>query len=370
VHAEPRELPGPRPRDVAVLLVSGGTTGLPKLIPRTHDDYAYNARASAEACELTADDVYLAVLPAAHNFPLACPGILGILGVGGTAVLAPGPSPDQAFPLMARENVTVTAVVPPVADLWSQMWEWEPGDRSALRLLQVGGARLPAALARELGPALGCRVQQVFGMAEGLLNYTRAEDSDDLVAETQGRPLSPDDEVRVVDTDGAPVPDGEVGELLTRGPYTIRGYYRVPDHNATAFTPDGHYRSGDLVRRLPSGHLVVEGRVKEVVNRGGEGVPAGELEEHLAAHPKVRQAAVIPQPDPVLGERVRAVVIPTDADTPPTLPELKEFLLAAGLAAYKAPDTLTIAAELPRTPVGKIDKRTLAATLDARTATP
>ncbi|MGR6999225.1 AMP-binding protein [Yinghuangia aomiensis] len=172
--------------------------------------------------------------------------MLGILGVGGTAVLASGPSPDAAFPLMEREKVTVTAVVPPIADLWSQMWEWEPGDRSALRLIQVGGARLPAALARELGPGLGCRVQQVFGMAEGLLNYTRAEDGDDLVAETQGRPLSPDDEVRIVDGDGADVADGEIGELLTRGLYTIRGYYRVPEHNANAFTPDGYYRGGDL----------------------------------------------------------------------------------------------------------------------------
>ncbi|GAA4961148.1 (2,3-dihydroxybenzoyl)adenylate synthase [Yinghuangia aomiensis] len=361
VDADPAGLPpGPRPDDVALLLVSGGTTGLPKLIPRTHDDYAYNARTSAGVCELTPEDVYLAVLPVAHNFPLACPGILGILGVGGTAVLASGPSPDAAFPLMEREKVTVTAVVPPIADLWSQMWEWEPGDRSALRLIQVGGARLPAALARELGPGLGCRVQQVFGMAEGLLNYTRTEDGDDLVAETQGRPLSPDDEVRIVDGGGADVTDGEIGELLTRGPYTIRGYYRVPEHNANAFTPDGYYRSGDLVRRLPSGHLVVEGRVKEVVNRGGEGVPAGELEEHLAAHPKIRQAAVIPLPDKVLGERVCAVVVPTDPADPPTLPDVKTFLTTAGLAPYKMPDTLRIAPDLPRTPVGKIDKRTLA----------
>lgn len=366
VDADPAGLPpGPRPDDVALLLVSGGTTGLPKLIPRTHDDYAYNARASAEVCELTADDVYLAVLPAAHNFPLACPGILGILGVGGTAVLASGPSPDAVFPLMEREKVTVTAVVPPIADLWSQMWEWEPGDRSALRLVQVGGARLPAALARELGPGLECRVQQVFGMAEGLLNYTRAEDGDELVAESQGRPLCPDDEVRIVDGDGADVADGEVGELLTRGPYTIRGYYRVPEHNADAFTPDGFYRSGDLVRRLPSGHLVVEGRVKEVVNRGGEGVPAGELEEHLAAHPKIRQAAVIPLPDPVLGERVCAVVVPVDPADPPTLPDVKAFLTTAGLAPYKMPDTLRIAPDLPRTAVGKIDKRTLAESVGA-----
>ncbi|WP_436791529.1 (2,3-dihydroxybenzoyl)adenylate synthase [Yinghuangia sp. YIM S10712] len=361
VDAEPRPLPGPDASDVAVLLVSGGTTGLPKLIPRTHDDYAFNARASAEVCELTGDDVYLVTLPAAHNFPLACPGILGILGVGGTAVLASAPSPDVAFPLIEAERVTVTAVVPPIADLWSMAWEWEDGDRSSLRLLQVGGARLNADLARTLGPALDCTVQQVFGMAEGLLNFTRLDDAEDLVAETQGRPLSEDDEVLVVDDEGNPVAPGEVGELLVRGPYTIRGYYRVPEHNATAFTPQGHYRSGDLVRRLPTGHLVVEGRVKEVINRGGEGVPAGELEEHLAAHPAVRQVAVIPLPDQVLGERVCAVVIPATAGAAPTLPDLKAFLTGRGLAAYKSPDVLKIVEELPRTGVGKINKRELSA---------
>ncbi|UGQ10832.1 AMP-binding protein [Yinghuangia sp. ASG 101] len=361
VDAEPRPLAGPDASDVALLLVSGGTTGLPKLIPRTHDDYALNARASAEVCALTGDDVYLVALPAAHNFPLSCPGILGVLGVGGTVVLASAPSPDVVFPLIEAERVTVTAVVPPVADLWSMAWEWEDGDRSSLRLLQVGGARLSADLARTLGPALGCTVQQVFGMAEGLLNFTRLDDSADLVAETQGRPLTDDDEVLVVDDDGNPVAPGEIGELLVRGPYTIRGYYRVPEHNATAFTPQGHYRSGDLVRRLPSGHLVVEGRVKEVINRGGEGVPAGELEEHLAAHPAVRQVAVIPLPDPVLGERVCAVVIPATSGGAPTLPDLKAFLTGRGLAAYKSPDVLKIVDELPRTGVGKINKRELTA---------
>lgn len=360
VDAEPRELVGPEPSDVAVLLVSGGTTGLPKLIPRTHDDYAYNARASARLCELGADDVYLTALPAAHNFPLACPGILGTLGAGGTVVLAPDPSPETVFGLIESERVTVTAVVPPLADLWSMAWEWEPGDRSSLRLIQVGGARLGADLARALGPALDCTVQQVFGMAEGLLNYTRLDDPLDLIAETQGRPLSPDDEVLIVDEDGNPVPDGRIGELLVRGPYTIRGYYRVPEHNAGAFTPQGHYRSGDLVRRLPTGHLVVEGRLKEVVNRGGEGVPAGELEEHLAAHAAVRHVAVIPLPDPVLGERVCAVVVPTNTDHPPTLADLKTFLTTRGLAAYKSPDVLKIVDTLPRTAIGKTDKRTLA----------
>ncbi|MBX6388960.1 MAG: salicylate synthase, partial [Frankia sp.] len=289
--------------DVALMLISGGTTGRPKLIPRTHRDYAYNARASAEVCGLTAVDVYLAALPAAHNFPLACPGILGTLGVGGTVVMAPVPSPDVAFGLIERHRVTVTALVPSLARLWVEATAWERADLSSLRLLQVGGARLEEELARRIPPALGCGLQQVFGMAEGLLNYTRLDDPDELVVTTQGRPLSPADEVRIVDADGAEVADGEVGELLTRGPYTIRGYYRAAAHNATAFTPDGYYRSGDLVRRLPSGHLVVEGRVKDVINRAGESIAVGEIEDQLAGHPAVRPAPAGGRPAAARGGR-------------------------------------------------------------------
>ncbi|WP_054816676.1 (2,3-dihydroxybenzoyl)adenylate synthase [Nocardia arizonensis] len=352
-------LPAIDASDIALMLVSGGTTGLPKLIARTHDDYVYNATESARICELTADDVYLATLPVAHNFPLACPGILGTVAVGGALSFVSDPSPDSAFAAIERHRVSVTAVVPPLAQLWSAAVEWEEADLSSLRLLQVGGAKLAEVNAREIEPALGARLQQVFGMAEGLLNYTRLDDSADLVCATQGRPLSPADEVRVVDADGDDVAPGEEGELLTRGPYTIRGYYRAPEHNARAFTADGYYRSGDLVRRLPSGHLVVSGRIKDVVNRGGENVSCDELEEHLLAHPAIRHAAAVGLPDPALGEKVCAVLV-VDGEMP-SLAAIRTFLAGRGLATYKLPDLLRQADRLPVTAVGKIDKKALRA---------
>jgi mycobactin salicyl-AMP ligase len=357
----PAPLPTVSPAEVAVLLISGGTTGKPKLIPRTHRDYVYNARASAEVCALGPDDVYLACLPVAHNFPLACPGLLGALSVGASVVLAPTPSPDTGFALVARERVTVTALVPPMARMWVDVAEWDSHDRSSLRLLQVGGAKLDEALARRITPALGCAVQQVFGMAEGLLNYTRLGDPADLVASTQGRPLCPDDELRVLASSGAPVPPGEVGELCTRGPYTIRGYYRAPEYNRRAFTDDGFYRTGDLVRQLPSGHLVVVGRVKDVINRGGENVSATTLEEHLMAHPAIAQAAVLGIADEAVGEKVCAVITLADPAGPrPKLKEIRAFLAERGLARFFNPDTLLVRARLPLTGVGKIDKRELA----------
>ncbi|MGH3908037.1 MAG: (2,3-dihydroxybenzoyl)adenylate synthase [Pseudonocardiaceae bacterium] len=360
VRGDPAPLPAVDPADAAVMLISGGTTGKPKLIPRTHDDYAYNARASAQVCGLTAEDVYLACLPISHNFPLACPGLLGTLGMGGTVVMSTAPSPDVAFGLVEREHVTVTALVPPMVRLWVEAAEWDSTDRSSLRLLQVGGAKLDEKLARRVGPELGCGLQQVFGMAEGLLNYTRLDDPDELVMTTQGRPLSPADEIRVVDRDGAEVAAGEVGELWTRGPYTLRGYYRVPEYNATTFTPDGFFKTGDLVRRLVSGHLIVEGRVKDVINRGGENVSAAELEEHLLTHPAIVQAAVLGLPDERVGELVCAVIVTAPAEPLPKLKELKAYLRKRGLAPFKQPDKLVVRDELPVTAVGKIDKRELA----------
>lgn len=349
--------PGPTADQVAFLQLSGGSTGVPKLIPRTHDDYLYSVRASAEICGLTEDSVYLATLPVAHNYPLSSPGVLGALHVGATVVLAPAPSPDVVFPLVERERVTITGVVPPLALLWLDSPARERHDLSSLELLQVGGAKLAAEVADRIGPVLGCRVQQVFGMAEGLVNYTRDDDPPELVRISQGRPISPDDELRIVDQDGDEVPAGEPGHLLTRGPYTIRGYYRADEHNRVAFTEDGFYRTGDLVRLLPSGHLVIEGRVKDQINRGGEKVAAEEVENHLLAHPGVHDAAVVAMPDVHLGERTCAFVIPRD--DPPTPAGLRRFLRERGLAAFKIPDRVELVERFPHTGVGKTSKRDL-----------
>ncbi|MFF5982153.1 (2,3-dihydroxybenzoyl)adenylate synthase [Streptomyces olindensis] len=365
VDADPVPPAVPDPSDVAVLLLSGGTTGKPKLIPRTHDDYAYNVRASAEVCGFDSSTVYLVVLPTAHNFALACPGLLGTLYAGGTVVLSPTPSPEDAFALIEREGVTVTAVVPPIALLWLDAVEWEEADLSSLRLLQVGGSKLGAEPAARVGPALGCALQQVFGMAEGLLNYTRLDDPPELVAETQGRPMSPADEIRVVDEDGHDVPPGGTGELLTRGPYTLRGYYRAPGHNARSFTDDGYYRTGDLVRVLPSGHLVVEGRAKDQINRGGDKISAEELENHLLAHPAVHDAAVVGMPDATMGERT-CVYLVLRGQAAPTQRDLAAFLTERGVAAYKLPDRVEVADAFPRTSVGKIDKKELGRRIAAR----
>jgi len=358
LYAEPASLPpGPAARDVAFFQLSGGSTGAPKLIPRTHDDYIYSLRGSVEICQLDTSSVYLCALPAAHNFPLSSPGVLGTFYAGGTAVLAPNPSPDTVFPLIERERVTITAVVPPLAMVWMDAARTRRHQLASLRVLQVGGARLSTEAARRVKPTLGCTLQQVFGMAEGLVNYTRLDDPEERIVSTQGRPISPDDELRVVNEDGEDVAPGETGELLTRGPYTIRGYYKAEAHNARAFTPDGFYHTGDVVRLTPDGSLVVEGRAKDQINRGGDKVAAEEVENHLLAHPDVHDAAVVAIPDPFLGERTCAFVIPRAA--PPAASALTAFLRGRGLAAFKIPDRVEFVESFPKTGVGKVSKKAL-----------
>lgn len=355
---------GPDSGDVAVFLLSGGTTGLPKLIARTHDDYAYNARRSAEMAGIDAASVYLVSLPAGHNFPLACPGILGVLLAGGTVVTLPSPEPARAFATIAAEGVTHTAVVPAVAGRWLDHAA-EHGRPEPLRVLQVGGARLADELARRVAPVLGAALQQVFGMAEGLLNYTRLDDPDDVVYTTQGRPMCPADEVRLVDELDQDVPDGEPGSLLTRGPYTPRGYYKAAEQNARAFTDDGWYRSGDICRQTPEGNLVVEGRDKDMINRGGEKISAEEVENLVYQLPSVAQVAAVAMPDRELGERVCLYVVPRPGSTV-TLDEVREAMERIGVARFKWPEHLVLVDELAATKVGKIDKKALRADIAER----
>ncbi|WP_323118071.1 (2,3-dihydroxybenzoyl)adenylate synthase [Burkholderia alba] len=355
---------GPGADEVAFLQLSGGSTGTPKLIPRTHDDYLYSVRESARICGLSERSVYLCVLPAAHNYVLSSPGTLGVLYAGGTIVLCDGGHPEAAFPLIERERVTITSLVPPLVPIWLAAAAHTPGALASLQLVQVGGARFDDTLAPRVEAELGAKLQQVFGMAEGLVNYTRLDDPPARVLHTQGRPISPDDEIRIVDDEDRPVAPGETGHLLTRGPYTIRGYYRADAHNARAFTDDGFYRTGDRVRMTPEGYLVVEGRAKDQINRGGEKVSAEEVEHVLMAHPDVIDAALVAMPDPYLGEKSCAYVIRGNPRM--RAPALIGFLREQGIAAYKIPDRVVFVDTFPKTAVGKTNKQVLRKDIVAR----
>ncbi len=354
------------PYDVAFMLLSGGTTGIPKLIPRTHADYLYNARSCAGVLGWGSDTAYLVDLPAAHNFALGAPGIVAALSVGGRVILCPSTDPDEIFKAIESHRASVLPATPALLINLLASPRRSQHDLSSLRQIIVGGQRmLPELVDRLCGAFPHATPLHAFGMAEGLTNLTRPEDPLECKRETQGRPVSPADELRIVDEEGRDVPHGESGELIVRGPYTIRGYYRAEDHNAVAFTPEGFYRTGDLVRRHASGNLVVEGRKKDMINRGGEKISAEEVENLLLGHPGVRQVAVVAMPDPVMGEKSCAFVIPKDGAAL-ELAELNEFLRATKIAKFKWPERLEVVERFPLTAMGKVSKKALRDTIAAK----
>ena len=347
------------PEDPALFQLSGGTTGIPKLIPRTHNDYVYNSKMAAAATGVDADGILLIVLPLAHNLPLACPGLQGYLLHGGKVVLSVSTRSEDIFRLIERHRVTHIAVVPALLIRLIHDPAVKKYDLSSLRLIQSGGQRLQPEVRRrtqELIPS--AFVQENFGMAEGMLMFVKRNDPEDVRMETVGLPVSADDEVRLVDDEDNEVADGEVGEFLARGPYTLRGYYGVPEYNARAFTTDGFYRSGDLMRRHPSGNYMVEGRKKDLINRGGEKISAEEIENLILTHPAVQNVACVPMPDPILGERMCACVILRRGNAL-TLPELVAFLTDQEIAKHKLPERLEIMEDFPLSPFGKVSKKDL-----------
>jgi len=347
------------PTDPCIFQLSGGTTGIPKLIPRTHNDYAYNSRTAAPVCGVTADSVLLLVLPIAHNLPLACPGIQGYFLQGGKVVLSPTTRPEEMFKLIEKHRVTHIKVVPALLIRLINDASISRYDLSSIKIIQSGGQRMQPEVrlkTHQLIPS--CFVQENFGMSEGMLFFVRLDDPQEAKLETCGRPISPDDEVRLVDDQGREVARGEVGELTCRGPYTLRGYYGVPEYNAKQFTRDGFYCSGDMMRLHPSGNYVVEGRKKDLINRGGEKISAEEIENLILGHPAVQDVACVPLPDQNLGEKMCACVV-LKKDQKLNLNELIDYLKSKEIAKFKLPERLEVLDEFPVSSFGKVSKKSL-----------
>lgn len=343
--------------DVGTILLSGGTTSLPKLIPRTHQDYVLNARLCGAAAQMNGHTVFMPILPLAHNYNLASPGILGTFYYGGTVILAPSTETEDIFNLAERERVTIIAAVRPLVARWLDTPDLDRWDLTALRVVQNGGTRMPPEFRKRMMQHLGVIPQEIYGTAEGLINMTPLHASEELLLNSSGRPVCGLDELRVVDGAGNDVPDGTPGELLSRGPYTIRGYYNAPEANARAFTPDGYYRLGDIVRKRGR-DLYVEGRKKDIINRGGEKIDCEEVENLILQHPAVHSASLVAMPDREYGERACAFVKLKQGQTL-DFAGLIAFLRQAHMASFKLPERLEVVDAFPTSPVGKVLKREL-----------
>ena len=358
---------------VAVFQLSGGTTGLPKIAPRQHEEYAYNARAWADALGWQPGDVILYPLPIMHNAGISValqPAILS----GATLVLAPSADIDTVIDLIEAERPRSIPLVPPaLAIRLLESPRAATADLSSVQDFIVGGQKLPLEIAERLRDELGIALGQKFGMAEGMFLVTPRAASEQVRHHSVGAPISPGDEIRILRPDGDDeVSDGELGELCVRGPYTIRGYYRAAPHNLAAFTADGCYRTGDLARRHRidgATYYSIDGRIKDVINRGVEKIHAEEVEELLMRHPAIANAALVAMPDRVLGERACAYLLIEPGAEAPTVATLATFLTGLGLARYKLPERVETVPELPLSNVGKVSKKALREDIERKMAT-
>lgn len=343
------------PFQAAVFQLSGGTTGVPKIIPRFQNEYLYNMRAVAEWNRYTADDVLFFPTPYMHNLNMGCffgPFLLS----GATVTVAPDLSEDTLQALVRDYEPTWFGVAGPILNrIAPVLLRSTPAERLRRNFIVPKNAA-------NLTRLTGSPTHHIFGMTEGVIMFTRPEDPQEIREQSVGRPVSAADEVRIVHPGTEDdVPDGEAGEALFRGPYTIRGYYKSEKEDATRFTADGFYRSGDLMSSAVvdgKRYYFFRGRIKDVVDRGGEKINAEELENVINEHPSVLASAVVGMPDKVYGERVCAFVLlkPAAVAAGLTLPALTQFLEQAGLAKFKWPERLEIIPEFPLTASGKLSK--------------
>ncbi|OWT66449.1 AMP-binding protein [Candidimonas nitroreducens] len=341
------------PFQVAVFQLSGGTTGVPKIIPRFHNEYLYNMRAVARWNGYTSEDVLFFPTPYMHNLNMGC--FFGPFLLTGACVTVATDLGEQSLRQLVRDyQPTWFGVAGPILTRIAP--ELLLADESVRARRRFIGPRNAAGIRR----ATGSPTYHIFGMTEGVIMFARAGDCDEVLNTSVGRPVSEHDEVRlVVPGTQDEVPDGVAGEALFRGPYTIRGYYKSEKEDAGRYTDDGFYRSGDLMMsRIIDGkrYYFFCGRIKDVVDRGGEKINAEEVENVINLHPDVLISAVVAMPDKVYGEKVCAFVILRAPERGLDLPRLCAYLEEAGLAKFKWPERLEIVAEFPLSAAGKLSK--------------
>jgi 2,3-dihydroxybenzoate-AMP ligase len=356
------------PEDVAVYQLSGGTTGTPKVIPRLHAEYWNNALANSSGLRRDESSRIAHVMPFVHNAGMLN-AVFGAHSVGGRAVLTSFGSAEVTLPRLVEAGVTDMMIAGPMVP-WVEHPLWVDLSQT-LKILIFSGSKVPPELFDRV-TSLGTWMGQTWGMAEGPYATTPIGAPADVRANTVGVPVQADDSVRVVSLNGeGDVADGEVGVLRYRGPSTIPGYLDAAEHNAVAFDVDGYLDTGDLFKVVEHDgvrYLSMEGRVKDVISRGGEKFSTEEVEKLLVQHAAVREVAVVAMPDPLLGERSCAFVVLVDGVERLTLAEVQQHFASLGVAKFKWPERLESLTSLPRTNTMKVDKQRLRVEIADRVA--
>jgi non-ribosomal peptide synthetase component E (peptide arylation enzyme) len=347
----------PDPDEVSHIMPTGGTTGLPKASVRTHNSYITNVEYHSRAWEITSNDTLMVVTPVSHSMAMHW-GIGAAFLNFAKLVLLDSTQPEDICHWIQKEKVTAIPSVPALIARVVNMEGLEKYDLTSLKKISVGGAPSTPELLRGTYDKLKCIIINGFGSSEGTNTATRPGDSMDVICNSVGRPACPYDTIKVIDDAGKEVPAGIEGELVSKGPGVFTGYFKSQEENRETFTADGFFKTGDKARKDQFGNISITGRIKDIINRGGEKISAIEIENRLSAHPGIREAAVVGMPDQVLGERICAYVV-LNPEVTLTLQEVVAFLKSKGASVQQLPERIEFIEDLPVTKVGKVDKKVL-----------
>jgi 2,3-dihydroxybenzoate-AMP ligase/mycobactin salicyl-AMP ligase len=346
----------PEATDVAHVLPSGGTTGLPKGIPRTHNDYLSNVEFLHKGSEMNTRDIVLIVVPVGHN--LALLNVVGSFLFAYKLILGDSARPADICQLIQTEGVTYMPTVPSLVRRIIDLPDLRNYDLRSLKKISAGGEPSMPDIIREVYQKLDCTYINEFGMSEGLLCRTSLSDGIETICNTVGKPCCPYEDVRILDEKGNPLPSNRDGELAAKGPGIFAGYLKNPEENKKSFTGDGFFRTGDRARIDDQGYLKITGRIKDIIIRGGENISPGQVEGLLCSHPDIADAAVIGMPDKEVGERVCAYVrLAPGVKLSPD--EIESFMEEKGASKLLIPERFEFVETLPMTEAGKHDKKAL-----------
>jgi 2,3-dihydroxybenzoate-AMP ligase len=354
----------PDPMQVAHMGPTGGTTGLPKIVPRTHNDLICGSEYCARAWDMSEDDISLIAGPIGHDLSFS-KGFLGSVLTGGTTVFLDFVDLDDICRTIEKEKVTTIVWVPTLAKRLVTFEKLADYDLSSLQRMHCGGGASQPDLIRDVRDKLGCRYHNGYGATEGMTTLTRADDSLETILNTVGKPTCPHDTYKVVDFNGRQLPAGSSGELLIKGPGVFTGYYKNPDENEKVFTADGFFKTGDVAKIDEEGYVTLTGRIKEMINRGGESISAVEIERLISDHPGVQLVAVVPMPDKDLGERACAYVQPLPGVNL-DFEAIIAFLKSRQVSVLLLPERIEFVKEIPLTKARKMDKQALIKDITAK----
>ena len=356
--AEKQALAARRPDATAVahIIPSGGTTGLPKGIPRTHNDYLCNVEFMHKGWEMNTTDAALIVVPVGHN--LAILNVVGSVLFGYKLILLDSTRPEDICEIIQTEKVTYVPMVPSLTKRILESERFNEYDLRSLKKVLGGGEPSTPELVREVYKKIGCTYINEFGMTEGLVTRTSLDDDVEVICNTVGKPTCPYNEVKILDGHGKELPRNTDGELVVKGPTIFAGYVKNPEENKKSFTADDFFKTGDMARIDDAGNLKITGRIKDLIIRGGENVSPAQIEELVGAHPAVADVAVIGMPDKDLGERVCAYVRLAAGQSVDEV-GISKFMESKGASKLLIPEKFVFVDTLPMTEAGKHDKKAL-----------